>query len=71
MSNLLTRWFVKVHDARLQCLHGDSQGLTVLAYVIGAAGIVLPLAIIMFLFGQDAADKAEADVIALGAGGSP
>ena len=66
MRNLGSTLFVKVQDWRLQQqLHRDEEGLTILAYALGAAFVVIPLAAAMILFGQSASDKASADLAAL------
>ena len=59
MKNVLTSRFAKLHDARLQ---RDEQGLTMLAYALGAALIVAPIAILTFEFSNQAATDAEAIV---------
>ena len=62
MRNLGTKLYVKAQDWRLQ---RDEEGLTILAYALGAAFVVIPLAAAMILFGQSASDKASADLAAL------
>ncbi len=57
MKTVLTSRFVKLHDAKLQ---RDEQGLTMLAYAMGAAIILVPLAGLMFAFSNDTATEAEA-----------
>ncbi len=59
MKTVLTSRFVKLHDAKLQ---RDEQGLTMLAYALGAAIIVVPLAGLMFAFSNDTVTEAEAIV---------
>ena len=59
MKNVLTSGFVQLHDAKLQ---RDEQGLTMLAYALGAALIVVPLAGLMFAFSNDTVTEAEAIV---------
>jgi Flp pilus assembly pilin Flp len=59
MKTVLTSRFVKLHDAKLQ---RDEQGLTMLAYALGAAIIVVPLAGLMFAFSNDTVSEAEAIV---------
>ncbi len=59
MKTVLTSRFVKLHDAKLQ---RDEQGLTMLAYALGAALIVVPLAGLMFAFSNDTVTEAEAIV---------
>ena len=63
MRKLGTRLFVKAHDWRLQQqLHRDEEGLTILAYALGAAFIVIPLAVLMLTFGTKAADHAQSSL---------
>lgn len=62
MRNLLRRGYVKLHDRPLR---EDEAGLSLLAYALGAAFIVVPLGIVMFVFGSDAANKATNDVASL------
>lgn len=59
MKTVLTSRFVKLHDAKLR---RDEQGLTMLAYALGAAIIVVPLAGLMFAFSNDTVSEAEAIV---------
>ena len=59
MKTVLTSRFVKLHDAKLQ---RDEQGLTMLAYALGAAIIVVPLAGLMFAFSNETVTEAEAIV---------
>ena len=42
-----------------QILRDDAQGLTILAYALGAAAVLAPLAILLFAFGTDAATQAS------------
>ena len=66
MCNLGSTLFVKVQDWRLQRqLHRDEEGLTILAYALGASFIVIPLAAAMIFFGSSATDKADTDLAAL------
>lgn len=66
MRNLATRGFVKYHDWRWQRrLHQDERGLTLVSYALGAAFIVVPLAIALYFFGQSASDKANNDLNSL------
>ncbi len=59
--------FVKYDDWHRQRrdLNADEEGLSLVAYALGAAFIVVPLAIALFVFGQDAASKADEDLQAL------
>lgn len=65
--------FVKYDDWRHQRrdLNADEEGLSLVAYALGAAFIVVPLAIALFIFGQDATTKAETDLDALLAASTP
>ncbi len=63
MRNLLLKGFVKLQDAQMQRqLHADEQGLSLLAYALGAAVIVAPLAVALLLFAQDTVTSADAAV---------
>jgi len=58
--------FVRLHDRRLRRqMHDDEQGLSLVAYALGAAFIVVPMAIALFLFGQQASGRAESDLAGL------
>ena len=59
MKTVLTSRFAKLHDAKLQ---RDEQGLTMLAYALGAAVIIVPIAALTFEFSNQAANDAEAVV---------
>jgi hypothetical protein len=64
---------VKLHDRRLQrrlnndavSIHNDDQGLSLIAYALGAAFIVVPIAIALFLFGDATTTRANDDVASL------
>ncbi len=62
----VTQTFVKYHDwqARRR-FERDEEGLSLVAYALGAAFIVVPMAIALFLFGQQATGRADADLTAL------
>lgn len=45
--------------ARLHTLRRDDDGLTMLAYALGAAIVVVPLAFAMFGFGDSTVDSAK------------
>ena len=63
MKNLATKAIVKLHDHKIQRdLKRDEEGLTMLAYALGAAVIIVPLAIAVFEFGIATVGKAEAEV---------
>ena len=65
--------FVKYDDwrHRRRDLNADEEGLSLVAYALGAAFIVVPLAIALFIFGQDATTKAADDLDALLAASTP
>jgi hypothetical protein len=60
MRTQINKTFVKYHDwqARRQ-FESDEEGLSLVAYALGAAFIVVPMAIALFLFGQEAATSAD------------
>ncbi len=66
MQNRANKLFVKYHDwqARRR-LNQDEEGLSLVAYALGAAFIVVPMAIALFLFGQQASSRADSDLSAL------
>ena len=66
MQNRATKMFVKYHDwqARRQ-IGRDEEGLSLVAYALGAAFIVVPMAIALFLFGQQASSRADTDLATL------
>ena len=50
---------IRLHDRKLRRdLKRDEEGLTMLAYALGAAVIIVPLAAAVFAFGQDAVNDA-------------
>ena len=60
MRRLTDRALVKLHDRKLQRdLRRDEEGLTMLAYALGAAVIVVPLAAAVFLMGEGAVEEAS------------
>ncbi len=63
MQHRATKLFVKYHDwqARRR-LDKDEEGLSLVAYALGAAFIVVPMAIALFLFGQQASGRASTDL---------
>ncbi|MCZ6706874.1 MAG: hypothetical protein O7A71_02850 [Chloroflexi bacterium] len=66
MKNLATKAIVKIHDRKLQNdLRRDEEGLTMLAYALGAAVVIVPLALLVVGFGTKAVT--EAGVIVDGA----
>ena len=66
MRTRINQSFVQYHDwqARRQ-FTSDEEGLSLVAYALGAAFIVVPMAIALFLFGQQATGRADADLTAL------
>ena len=63
MKSFTQRIVVRMHDHKLQRdLQRDEEGLTILAYALGAAGIIVPLAATVFAFGPDAVNDAGAKV---------
>lgn len=54
--------------ARVHTLRRDDDGLTILAYALGAAIVVVPLAFAMFGFGDSSVDGAQNAVDAAIAG---
>jgi len=66
MRNRTTTLFVKYDDwRRARALDRDEDGLSLVAYALGAAFIVVPMAIALFLFGQGASTRADADLASL------
>ncbi len=54
---------MKIHDRKLQNdLRRDEEGLTMLAYALGAAIVIVPLAILVVGFGTKAVNDAGAIV---------
>ena len=63
MKNLATKAIVKIHDRKLQNdLRRDEEGLTMLAYALGAAIVIVPLAILVVGVGTKAVNDAGAIV---------
>ena len=59
MTNPTQRLVVRMHDAKIQRdLRRDEEGLTMLAYALGAAVIIVPLAGAVLLFGNTAVNTA-------------
>ncbi len=60
MRTRATQTFVKYHDWRARRrFESDEEGLSLVAYALGAAFIVVPMAIALFIFGQEAATRAD------------
>ena len=59
----MTKFIVKLHDrkARLD-MRRDEEGLTMLAYALGAAVIIVPLAGLVLAFGTSAVSDAGTKV---------
>ena len=66
MQHRVNQAFVKYHDwqARRR-FESDEEGLSLVAYALGAAFNVVPMAIALFLFGQQATSRADADLASL------
>ncbi len=62
MQHRANQAFVKYQDWQLRRLRDDEAGLSLVAYALGAAFIVVPLAIALFLFGQQASTRASTDL---------
>ena len=62
MRHRANQVLVKYQDWQLRRLRDDEAGLSLVAYALGAAFIVVPLAIALFLFGQQATTRADADL---------
>ena len=59
----MTKFLVKLHDSKARYdIRRDEEGLTMLAYALGAAVIIVPLAAAVFAFGDAAVDDAAAKV---------
>ena len=72
MQHRVNQAFVKYHDWQTRRrLDKDEEGLSLVAYALGAAFIVVPLAIALFLFGQQATGRADADLTNLLAASTP
>ena len=67
MRNRAIQAFAKYDDWRYQRrdLNADEEGLSLVAYALGAAFIVVPMAIALFLFGQQTTNRANADLTSL------
>ena len=63
MTNLTQKLVVRLHDAKIQRdLRRDEEGLTMLAYALGAAVIIVPLAAAVLAFGNSAVTDAGVKV---------
>ena len=62
MATAVTRGYAWIHDQKLRRIREDEDGLSLLAYALGAALIIAPLAIAMMTFGSDAASSASTAV---------
>ena len=66
MKNLLNTTVIKLHDHKLRRdLKRDEEGLTMLAYALGAAVIIVPLAAAVLTFGESTVTKAGLEVDAV------
>ena len=61
MRSRVMQTFAKYDDWRYQRrdLNADEEGLSLVAYALGAAFIVVPMAIALFLFGQQTTTRRE------------
>ena len=72
MQRHVNQAFVKYHDWQARRLFDrDEKGLSLVAYALGAAFIVVPMAIALFIFGQEATTRADADLANLLAASTP
>ena len=72
MRTRVNKTFVKYHDWQAhRQIEQDENGLSLVAYALGAAFIVVPMAIALFLFGQQATTRADADLTTLLAASTP
>ncbi len=72
MQSRIAGMFVKLHDRRLRRqMHDDEQGLSLVAYALGAAFIVVPMAIALFLFGQQSSARADVELAGLLSASTP
>ncbi len=63
MTNLTQKLVVRLHDAKIQRdLRRDEEGLTMLAYALGAAVIIVPRAAAVLAFGKTAVTDAGTEV---------
>ena len=65
MRHLLLTAYVHLEDRRLRRLRQDAAGLTVLAYALGAAFVVVPLTAALYFFAQDSAETTSSSLDAL------
>ncbi len=72
MQHRANQVFVKYDDWRQRrALNRDEDGLSLVAYALGAAFIVVPMAIALFIFGQQAATRADTDLQTLLSASTP
>ena len=56
----MSKFLLKLHDHEARRdIRRDEEGLTMLAYALGAAVIIVPLASAIFLFANGAVDDAD------------
>ncbi len=65
MQDRAIRIFINCQDWKLRRIRDDEDGLSLVAYALGAAFIVVPMAIALFLFGQEASSRADTDLQSL------
>jgi Flp pilus assembly pilin Flp len=59
MKNLALKTIVKLQDRKMRRqIQRDEEGLTMLAYALGAAVIIVPLALAVLAFGNSAVTDA-------------
>ena len=58
----VAHYFMRCHAEALERLSRYETGLTMLAYALGAAVIVVPMAVALTLFGVEAVNGADAAV---------
>ncbi len=72
MRSPVNHAFVKYHDWQTRRrFDKDEEGLSLVAYALGAAFIVVPMAIALFLFGTQATGRASTDLGTLLAASTP
>ena len=59
---MITKMYAKYHDRKSRMLNRDEEGLSLLAYALGAAVIVAPLAILLLSMGESAITSAETKI---------
>ncbi len=59
---MITKMYAKYQDRKFRALNRDEGGLSLLAYALGAAVIVAPLAILLLSMGESAITSAETKI---------